>query len=286
MAISAKTRVCAVIGDPIEHSLSPAIQNAAFNALKLDFIYEAFRVKASDIREALDGMRALGIVGLNVTMPHKHTVIRYLDTVDTTTRYIGAVNTIKNENGKLSGFNTDGIGALKALMENGIDPKNKKILLLGAGGAARAIAYTLAKEASELVILNRKSELSSNFVLELAHNLGCTNISAGALEPEFIKHHLKDASILINATSIGMKSNRRKIIVKPEWLRPQLSGIDIVYSPIETRLIKDANKSKVKFLSGVEMLIYQGAASFEIWTGKQAPVHVMRKAALEQLSRM
>src|SRR3990170_5678734 len=158
MAISGKTRVCGVIGDPIEHTLSPAMHNAAFNHLKLDFVFLAFRVKDVELENAIRGMRALGIHGLNVTMPHKSAVTGYLDELDPTVKFVGSVNTILNGDGRLLGFNTDGVGALKALKENGVNPNGKKLLLLGAGGAAKAIAFAAAKEVRELAVFNRAPE--------------------------------------------------------------------------------------------------------------------------------
>jgi shikimate dehydrogenase len=153
LSISAKTRVCAVIGDPIEHSLSPAVQNAAFSELRLDFVYTAFRVKPSEVGNALAGMRAFGIVGLNVTMPHKEAVIAHLDRIVETAKFLNSVNTIHNLEGKLLGYSTDGIGALNALKENGSDPHGKRVLMIGSGAAARAIAYTLVQETDELIVL-------------------------------------------------------------------------------------------------------------------------------------
>ena len=145
MDMSGKTRVCGVIGDPIEHTLSPLMHNAAFDALKLDYAFLAFKVKSAELENAVNGMRALNIRGLNVTMPHKSAVLKFLDRVDLSAQIINSVNTILNKENKLFGFNTDGVGALKALRENGVEPKGRKVLLLGAGGAARAIAYSMAK---------------------------------------------------------------------------------------------------------------------------------------------
>jgi len=155
MTITGKTRVCGVIGDPIEHTLSPIMHNAAFEALKLDYVFLAFKVKPAAVANAIVGMRALNIRGLNVTMPHKSTVMNFLDRIDLSAQIIKSVNTILNKENTLFGFNTDSVGALKALRENGVEPKGRKVLLLGAGGAARAIAYTMAKEADELAVLNR-----------------------------------------------------------------------------------------------------------------------------------
>jgi len=285
LIISGKTRVCGVIGDPIEHTLSPIMHNAAFKALKLDFAFLAFKVKAADVEKAVSGMRALGIHGLNVTMPHKSAVINYLDEVDQAAKAIGSVNTILNKDGRLFGFNTDGVGALQALRENGVEPRGKKVLLLGAGGAARAIAYTLAREADELVILNRTAKQAA----ELANLLKQTfdrKVVADALSPNAIKDTLQDSDLLINATSVGMKPNANKTPVAFEWLRPDLAVMDIVYNPVETKLAKDAKAAGAKVVSGFEMLIYQGAASFEIWTGHSAPVEVMRHAAFNHLLKV
>jgi shikimate dehydrogenase len=283
MAISGKTRVCGVIGDPIGHSLSPTIHNAAFNHLKLDFVFLAFRVKAADLENAIRGMRGLGIHGLNVTMPHKSTVIGCLDEVDSTVKFLGSANTILNKNGKLSGFNTDGVGALKALRENGTELAEKKVLLLGAGGAAKAIAFALAEEVGELAILNRAAEKAK----ELAEALGRISnkkVVGGALSSDAIAKSLQDSDVLVNATSVGMHPEANQSIVPPQWLRSDLTVMDVVYNPVETKLARDAKAAGAKVISGVEMLIYQGAASFEIWTGCSAPIEVMRRAALSKLS--
>ena len=285
MVISGKTRVCGVIGNPIEHTLSPIMYNAAFKAFKLDFAFLAFKVKAADVEKAVSGMRALGIHGLNVTMPHKSAVINYLDEVDQAAKAIGSVNTILNKDGRLFGFNTDGVGALQALRENGVEPRGKKVLLLGAGGAARAIAYTLAREADELVILNRTAKQAA----ELANLLKQTfdrKVVADTLSSNAIKDTLQDSDVLINATSVGMKPNANQTPVAFEWLRPDLAVMDIVYNPVETKLAKDAKAAGAKVVSGFEMLIYQGAASFEIWTGHSAPVEVMRHAAFNHLLKV
>jgi shikimate dehydrogenase len=285
LVFSGKTRVCAVIGDPIEHSLSPAIQNAAFGALGLDFVYAAFRVKPSEVANALSGMRALGIVGFNVTMPHKEAVIAHLDQIDETAKFLNSVNTIHNNDGKLLGYSTDGTGALMALKENGADPKGKRVLMLGSGAAARAIAFTLVQETDELVVLNRTVSEAKELAQTLKQKFN-KKVVADSLSPDIIKEKICDSDILLNTTSVGMKPNLSQGLIDPSTLKADLTVMDIVYNPVETKLAVDAKAAGAKVISGVEMLIYQGAASFEIWTGKQAPVQVMRKAALEQLSRM
>jgi shikimate dehydrogenase len=285
VAISGNTRVCAVIGDPIEHSLSPAIQNAAFSALGLDFVYTAFRVKTSEVKDALVGMRVLGIAGFNVTMPLKEAVIPHLDELDENARFLNSVNTIHNRDGKLFGYSTDGTGALKALKENGADPKGKRVVLLGSGAAARAIAYALVQETDELVVLNRTVSGAEKLAETLRRKFN-RKIVADLLAPEVVKGQVGGSDILVNATCVGMKPHVHQSLIAPDSLKVDLTVMDIVYNPVETKLARDAKAVGAKVISGVEMLIYQGAASFEIWTGKQAPVQVMRKAALEQLNRM
>ena len=285
MTISGKTRVCGVIGEPIEHTLSPLMHNAAFEALKIDYVFLAFRVKPAEVESAVNGMRALNIRGLNVTMPHKSSVIKHLDRVDLSAQIVNSVNTILNKENLLFGFNTDGVGAFKALKENGVELKGRKVLLLGAGGAARAIAYTMAKEADELAVLNRtvKQAQALAKLLEKSFN---KKISTGSLSPSDIQSNLQDSDILINATSVGMKPKAEESPVPPKLLRSNLAVMDIVYNPLETKLAKDAKAAGARVVSGVEMLIYQGAASFELWTGKSAPVEVMRQAALRHLQKV
>jgi len=285
MTITGKTRVCGVIGDPIEHSLSPIMHNAAFEARKLDFVFLAFRVKSTEVGNAVAGMRALNIRGLNVTMPHKSSVINHLDRVDLSAQIVNSVNTILNEENLLFGFNTDGVGALKALRENGVEPKGRKVLLLGAGGAARAIAYTLAKEADELAVLNRTVKQARELAKLLEKSLN-KKVIAGSLSPGDIQRNIEDSDILVNATSVGMKPKPDESPVATKALRSNLAVMDIVYNPMETKLAKDAKAAGAQVISGVEMLIYQGAASFEIWTGKSAPVEVMREAALNHLQKV
>lgn len=285
MIITGKTRACGVIGDPINHSLSPIIQNAAFEAVDLNFVFLAYKVKTSGLEDAVNGARALNIRGLNVTMPHKTRIIDFLDRIDLSAQIIKSVNTVLNKENLLFGFNTDGVGALRALKENGVEPKGRKVLLLGAGGAARAVAYTLAKEADELVVLNRTVKSSHNLAKLLEKTVG-KKVVAGSLSISDIQRNLQDSDILINATSLGMKPKPQESPVPIKLLRRDLSVMDIVYNPIETRLIKDAKSIGAVVIGGIEMLIYQGAASFEIWTGKSAPIQVMKKAALSHLRKV
>jgi len=285
MKISGETKICGIIGDPVEHSLSPVMHNAAFEELNLDFVYVAFRVRKEELREAITGARSLDVLGLNVTMPHKNAVIRYLDEIDSTARSIGAVNTILNNEGKLMGYDTDGIGALNALKENGVTPNGKKLLLLGAGGAGKAIAFHAAQEAEELVILNRTLQKAKKLAEVLRKEFN-KKINGKTLSTEIIEEELKDADILVNATSVGMHPHINQSLVPPSFLRPDLCVMDIVYNPLETKLAKDAKAVGAKVVSGVEMLVHQGAASFEIWTNHPAPVKVMKQAVLNKLPEL
>ncbi len=286
MKISGRTKVCALIGDPVEHSLSPIIQNAAFRSLDLDYVYVVFNVKSGDLREAVYGVKALGICGLNVTMPHKTAIIPYLDELDETARKTGSVNTVLNNNGRLVGYTTDGVGALNALKHAGVDPSDKRIVILGAGGASRSISFTLAEHASELVILNRTFSKAKALKDAIRKALGDrAKVRALPLTDENLSVELADADILINATSVGMKPNENETPVKQIYLRGDLVVFDLIYEPLETRLLREAKSIGAKVVDGLSMLVHQGAASFEIWTGVKAPVDVMMEAALEVIQR-
>ena len=285
MKISGKTRVCGLIGDPVEHSLSPSIQNAAFDHLGLDYVYAVFPVRRGNLEKAIAGMRSLGLHGLNVTMPHKTEVTQYLDELDETAKNVGSVNTILNSNGNLIGYTTDGIGALRALRYSGADPSGKKIVLLGAGGASRSVSFTLVRAAKESIILNRTSEKAERLVHDITTLLGGgAKVTAGRLTDENLEKELTDADILVNATSVGMHPNEQETPVDRKLLRPGLVVFDLVYEPLETRLLREAAQIGAKTVNGLSMLVHQGAASFEIWTGVKAPIEAMMKAAKTELA--
>jgi len=285
MSISGKTKVCGLIGDPVEHSLSPVIQNTAFRHLDLDYVYVVFTVGQGSLEDAILGVRGLGIRGLNVTMPHKIDIIKYLDELDETARSISSVNTVLNKDERLIGYTTDGIGALNALRHERVNP-SCKIVMLGAGGASRSISFTLAKQASELVILNRTLEKAKKLAKDLSSLLGeCGKVRAAGLNPNVLKKELKDAHILVNVTSVGMHPHNMETPAPQSLLRPDLVVFDLVYEPLETRLLSDARRLGAKAIDGLSMLVHQGAASFEIWTGMKAPIEVMMKAAIEELER-
>lgn len=284
MKITARTKVCGLIGDPVAHSMSPAMHNAAFAAGGLDFIYVPFRVEKERLEEAIGGLRSLNMRGLNVTIPHKVAVIPFLDGLDELAGKIGAVNTIVNEEGRLTGHNTDAGGFLRALAESGIEPAGKKVVVLGAGGAARAIAFTLAGNGASPVILNRKLEfgwaVSLAGQLEQAFNM---KVAARELTEANLEAALRRADILINATSVGMSPHANETPVPRRLLKAELAVFDVVYNPRKTRLLAEAAAAGAVTISGLEMLVWQGALAFELWTGHKAPVTLMREEALKAL---
>jgi shikimate dehydrogenase len=258
------------------------MQNAAFRHLNLNFVYVAFKVAKENVEKALQGTRAFGIKGLNVTMPLKTAVIPHLDRLAPEAEKMGAVNTILNDNGRLIGYNTDGLGALESLKANGQNPAGKNILILGAGGAARAVAFSLCKEANAIVILNRTVEKAKILAEELNKTFGKT-VRHGRLNYETLAKEIKNADILVNATSIGMTPHENETPVNMKLLRQDLTVFDLVYNPPETKLLREAKAVRAKTVEGLSMLVYQGALSFEIWTGKKAPIDVMMKACREGL---
>lgn len=275
--ITGKTNVTGIIGNPVEHSLSPLMHNAAFKYLGLDYIYVPFLVAENALEDAIMGSKSLNIKGLNVTIPHKTEVIKHLDSVDKIAELIGAVNTIKFNGNHAKGFNTDGIGAVKAIEEVST-VKNKKIIILGAGGAARAIAFQILLEgAGSLVIANRTPEnalnLQKNIVEKLSFDVKTADFG------KKLENELLDADILINTTPIGMYPHTDdEPIVKSEMMHENLIVNDIVYNPLKTGLLREAEKCGAKTVSGIKMLIYQGVEAFKIWTGIYPPVSVFENA--------
>ncbi len=282
--ITGKTKICGLIGNPVEHSMSPAMHNAAFASLKLDFAYIPFRVENDALADAVKAIKALNMRGLNVTIPHKVAVIPLLDELEPLAESIGAVNTIVNDNGRLKGCNTDASGFLNAMLEKGVEPRNKKAVVIGAGGASRAICFTLAERDAEIVILNRQQEIS--WAVELAAAVsGCFKKDVKALElnNNNLAMALDSADILINATSVGMSPNVNHSPVPAEMLKPGLSVFDAVYNPLKTKLLTEAENAGALTVSGLDMLVWQGALAFELWTGVKAPIGIMKTNALKAL---
>lgn len=265
-------KIYGIFGDPIGHSLSPVMQNAAFRALNLDACYHAFRVSKGLLREAILGAEAMGFGGLNLTIPLKEAALEIVQP-DELARSIGAINTVAFGRG-IRGYNTDGIGALLALEDSGIRVKGKEIAIIGAGGAAKAIAYTLAKSEANITIINR----SPDRAVELADHVG-----GAAYGFDLLERLVPKADVIINATSVGMREEDPKLIDK-RLLHKRQVVFDIVYNR-QTDLLKDAANVGAVSIDGVMMLVYQGAKALEIWTGLDAPVDIMERAVREGLAK-
>jgi len=284
MALSAQTQLCGVLGNPVKHSLSPAIHNAAFQELHLDFVYLAFQVE--HIQPAIEGIRALGnIRGFSVTIPHKVSAIPFLDTIDPTAKQIGAINTIVKQEGQLLGINTDSAGAIRALREAGIHPQDERITLIGSGGAARAIAFGLAMDSNipSLSLLGIDETELNILANDLRERTGIT-VSVKKLEAPSLKPTLAESSLLIHCTPIGMSPKTEETCIPQEWLHSGLTVMDIVYNPLETRLLREAKTIGARTIPGIEMFLYQAVIQFELWTERPAPVSLMRKVLESQFS--
>jgi shikimate dehydrogenase len=280
MDINTATQFCGVIGNPIEHSLSPAIHNAAFQKLALNFVYLAWKVDR--IGDAVRGLRALGnFRGASVTIPHKVAVLPFLDEVDTTARHIGAVNTIVAEEGQLLGMNTDATGALRALREGNAPLKGASVVIVGSGGAARAIAFALAAEAEvrRLHLLGIEVDERRNLATDLRDKTG-VSVEEEDLDEGRLENVLPEARVLIHCTPVGMAPKIGRSCIPPKFLHRELIVMDVVYNPRETRLLTEARTAGCRTISGLEMFLYQAVAQFERWTGRSAPIQVMR-AVLE-----
>lgn len=282
--ISARTRLCAVIGHPVGHSLSPEIHNAAFAAADVDYAYVAFDVE--DAARALEGAIALGIRGLSVTIPHKVAALRALEELDGTihpsAEDAGAINTVVNEGGRLVGYNTDGAGALDALLAADVHPSRKPCVLLGAGGAARGIAFELLRHGGlkELWIVDVVPEKTAALVRDLG-KVSSARITAS--RPEDLEELLEGRVLLIHATPVGMHPDDESSPLPARFLRREHVVLDIVYTPLRTRLLRDAEAAGARAIPGVEMFVGQAARQFTLWTGKAAPVDVMRRVVMEKL---
>jgi len=273
MDINAHTQFCGVIGNPVEHSLSPAIHNAAFRKLGLNFVYLAFRVEA--IGDAIKGFRALG------NFPHKVAAVPFLDSIEPTARHIGAINTIVAVGGILTGYNTDATGALRALREGGVALNGQRVAMLGSGGAARAIAFALGTEPGieHLTILGIDEQERAALAQDLRSKTGMT-VQESPLDDGMLQKVLPDAHVLIHCTPLGMSPKVRETSVPATLLHAGLTVMDIVYTPRDTRLLKDAKVAGCRVIPGLEMFLHQASAQFELWTNQAAPTDVMR-AVLE-----
>jgi shikimate dehydrogenase len=271
LRIDAYTRLYAVLGDPVGHSLSPVMLNAAFSQADYNGVYTAFQVK--DLPHAIAGIRALNIHGCSVTIPHKAAVMDLLDEIDPMAMKIGAVNTIVNEAGKLAGFNSDSPGAMAALLEK-TPVAHRRVAVIGAGGAARALAHGITQNGGQLTIVNRSPDKGQQLAQELQSDFcPLTDFSGVGFD------------ILVNTTSVGMAPAIDRMPVGHACLRPGMTVMDIVYNPLETRLLRAARDAGCTVVGGVAMFVHQGACQFERWTGLKAPVQLMKKTVLEALRK-
>jgi shikimate dehydrogenase len=268
--------VYGLIGDPIDHSLSPAIQNAAFRYTGLNAVYVAFPVPATKLRLAVQGLKSVAVKGFNVTAPHKLSILPCLDNVETEAAEIGSINTVRNDDGVLTGFNTDWVGAVNAMKEAGVSAKGQSVLLIGAGGAGRAIAHALAKRNCSLILADRTVSRARRLAKSLCARFGA-KVDAVALSRQPLRKFVGGAEVILNASSMGMNATNNPPIDKT-WIRGDHWVFDIVYSPLQTRLLRDATASGAKTINGLDMLVNQGACSFTLWTGKKAPIRQMHRA--------
>jgi shikimate dehydrogenase len=284
MEITVHTQLCGLLGNPVEHSLSPAIHNAAFRKLGLDFVYLAFKVE--DLPGAIKGLRALGnLRGFSVTIPHKVAVIPLLDEVEQTARHIGAVNTIVIEHGRLIGSNTDASGALRALTEAGVALRGEKVVMLGSGGAARAIAFALANGTgiARLTLLGIDEKERTGLVKDLKAKTSLP-VTDGTITDHALRQAIDESRLLLHCTPLGMHPNIHESCVPASLLKPHLTVMDIVYNPLDTKLLKDARAAGCKTIRGIEMFLNQAVGQFELWTKQKAPADVMRQVLESRFS--
>ncbi len=282
--IDTATRLCAVIGNPVGHSLSPAMHNAAFDAAGLNYVYLAFEVE--DVGACLAGMRALpGFRGMSVTIPHKVAVMPHLDEIDPLARHVGCVNTITHEEGRLAGTITDGTGTLRAFAEAGVSLKGKRVLFLGAGGAVRAVAFAMATtaKAATVTLLGRTPSRVEKLGRDLSGNTE-TPVSWGDMGRD-LEEAMASHEVVINGTPLGMYPEAVDQTVVPGHLfRPDQVAFDMVYRPLKTRFIREAEAAGCLTIPGLEMLVNQAELQFERWTNQAAPAGVMRRALLTALN--
>ena len=271
---TAQTKICLIIGDPVNHSLSPLMHNAAYEAVGLEeqFVYLASTVPVKEVPSVVSAVRTLGIRGLTCTVPHKIAVIPFLDEIDPIAEKIGAVNTVVNTNGVLKGFNTDWEGAIIPL-KNRTDLNQKKVLVIGAGGAARAVVFGLLKENAKVTIVNRTAEKAQ----QLAQEFSCY------YKKNIDNTFIAEQDVIINTTSVGMHPHITESPIDTGGIHKGQILMDIVYAPFETELLKQGRKKGVTIIHGTEMLLFQGTAQFELFTGVVAPIEVMKKTLRKAL---
>jgi len=275
MDVSGKTKIAGLFGYPVEHTLSPMMHNAAFDALGLDMCYIAFKVAPQNLSEAVKAVRALNMLGVNITVPHKEKVIPLLDKVDREVSFFGAVNTVVNSDGILTGYNTDGRGFMSSLSEEGISVDGKDIFIIGAGGASRAISYYLSEKASQLSLYDIDRSKAEKLVSDL-----------GKIRNKvFLLNDIKNIGrphIIINATPLGLKPDD-PLPLNPDLIAPDMVIYDLVYK--NTKFLQEAEKKGARTLNGSGMLLWQGVLAFELFTGVKPPVDVMRRVLMAGIKK-
>ncbi len=279
---SGYTKVFCLIGHPVEHSMSPTMWNPALQELGLDYVYIAYDVHPDNLESAIKGMRALGIKGMNVTIPHKQMVMKYVDEIDPIAEKMGAVNTIKNDNGVLKAKNTDAGGAKKSLIDAGCELSGKKVLILGSEGVSRALCFILAEEVERIILTDIVGELAINLAKEVKEKTNA-NIEGKISNDAILAEEVKDTDILINATPLGMFPKIDSTPLPKELLHKDLFVFDVIYNPLETKLLKEAAEIGCKTLSGLDMLVNQGVLAFEWFTGKTPNSKLMKNKIISFL---
>lgn len=285
--IDAGTRVCALFGHPVKHSFSPVMHNTAFTYLGLNYVYTAFDVLPANLEAAVKAIKVLNLAGVNLTIPHKEKALSFLDCLDQTAELTGAVNTVVNREGELAGYNTDGPGFIRSLKEDcSFNAENKAVLLVGAGGAARAVGMQLALAGASVIgILNRSSERATSLARSIQNSTGTQTVVLpwpGEERPDGdreLAHFFENAELVVNCTPVGMHGMPGQLPPLPYHLaRPGQVACDLVYNPPETPFMEKFRQRGCTTASGMGMLLHQGALAFELWTGQRAPLDVMRNA--------
>jgi len=281
MQINGFTKIVGLFGDPVDHTLSPVMHNAAFRDLKINYAYLPFHVKKKELHQALKSLNALGIVGVNLTIPHKVEALKFVDKLDKQAKLIGAVNTIKLDSEKIKGYNTDGLGFIEALRrECKFVPKQKNVLVLGAGGAARAICVSLAlNKVKKIIIANRTYGKAKDLAQYIGKRIKC-KISYISLDEKELAKIACDIDLVVNCTSVGLNDIHARIL-KNSFFKKALNlklVYDLIYSKKQTELIRNARKFGIKAFDGMSMLVCQGVLSSEIWTGIKPKLKIMKRA--------
>lgn len=284
--IDGSTEVVGLFGYPVKHTLSPPMHNAAYQAMGLNLVYLAFEVEPERLEAAIKGALALHWRGFNLTIPFKEKILPYLQEISPEARAIGAVNTVKIQGNRLKGYNTDGWGFFHSLKEKGVEVSGKKIVILGAGGGARAISLELAQRGvAQMVVANRTLSRARELVKDVALQVKDCSLKAIPLEEPTLSNYIREADILLNATSVGLHPED-SLLINSDALSPSLLVCDLIYSPPETRLLRIAREKGCRTLNGQGMLVYQGAQAIKIWTGKDPPLDLMHQALEEEIAKL